>query len=117
MIGTVAELERLIETWDGEEVLVRFDRETGSWIFICIHSRRLGPAAGGTRMKIYESPAEALRDGMRLSAGMTLKMAVAGMEFGGGKTVIAVPALPEGAEREGLLRRYADAAASLGGNF
>lgn len=110
-------LERVIEAWDGEQVLVRFDAPTGSWIFICIHSRRLGPAAGGTRMKVYESAADALRDGTRLAAGMTVKMAVAGFSFGGGKSVIAVPALLEGAEREGLFRRYADTVASLGGNF
>jgi leucine dehydrogenase len=39
------------------------------------------------------------------------------MPFGGGKAVLAVQALPEGAEREGLFRRYADAVVSLGGNF
>jgi leucine dehydrogenase len=111
------ELERLIESWDGEEVLVRFDTLTGTWMFVCIHSRLLGPAAGGTRMKAYETPGEALRDGMRLAAGMTEKMAVAGMPFGGGKAVLAVPALPQGEARTGLVRRYADAVASLGGNF
>jgi leucine dehydrogenase len=115
--GNLGELERVIEAWDGEQVLVRFDAPTGSWIFICIHSRRLGPAAGGTRMKVYESTADALRDGTRLAAGMTVKMAVAGFSFGGGKSVIAVPSLLEGAEREGLFRRYAETVGSLGGNF
>jgi leucine dehydrogenase len=115
--GNLGELERVIEAWDGEQVLVRFDAPTRSWIFICIHSRRLGPAAGGTRMKVYESTADALRDGTRLAAGMTVKMAVAGFSFGGGKSVIAVPALLEGAEREGLFGRYAETVGSLGGNF
>ena len=68
-------------------------------------------------MAVYAAPAEAMRDGMRLAAGMTVKMAVAGVPFGGGKAVLAVPALPEGEERVGLLRRYAAAVASLGGNF
>ena len=113
----MSDLERLIESWDGEQVLVRFDRPTESWMFICIHSRRLGPAAGGTRMKVYGSAAEALRDGTRLAEGMTVKMAVAGLPFGGGKAVLAVPALPHGRQRRELLRRYADAVASLGGTF
>lgn len=110
-------LERVIAAWDGEEVLVRFDAPTATWIFICLHSRRLGPATGGTRMKVYGSPAAALRDGTRLAAGMTVKMAVAGFPFGGGKAVLAVPRLLDGAEREGLLRRYGEAIESLGGNF
>jgi leucine dehydrogenase len=113
----LGELERVIEGWDGEQVIVRFDAPTGSWIFICVHSRRLGPAAGGTRMKVYASTADALRDGTRLAEGMTVKMAAAGFSFGGGKCVIAVPALLHGADRDGFFRRYAETVASLGGSF
>lgn len=111
------ELDDVISAWDGEQVLVRYDRPSGAWMFVCMHSRRLGPATGGTRMQVYESPAEALRDGTRLAAGMTVKFAVSGFAFGGGKAVIAVPALPEGTERETLFRRYGDMVASLGGSF
>jgi leucine dehydrogenase len=109
--------DNVIESWDGEGVLVRFDAPTGAWILVCIHSRRLGPAAGGTRMKVYGSPAEALVDGTRLATGMTAKFAVAGFPFGGGKAVLAVPRLFDGEERAGLLRRYGEAIESLGGNF
>ena len=86
-------------------------------MFVCIHSRRLGPAGGGTRMKVYESPADALRDGTRLAAGMTAKFAVAGLPFGGGKAVLAVPRLPDGEERRELLHRYGALVCSLGGNY
>jgi len=110
-------LEHVIETWDGEQVLVRRDAPSGSWIFVCMHSHRLGPSGGGTRMKVYESPAEALLDGTRLAAGMTMKFAVAGFPFGGGKAVLAVPRLFEGEDRAGLLRRYGEALESLGGSF
>jgi leucine dehydrogenase len=110
-------LDRVIESWDGEQVLVRYDAPTGSWIFICMHSHRLGPSGGGTRMKVYGTPAEALVDGTRLAAGMTEKFAVAGFPFGGGKAVLAVPRIFEGEERAGLLRRYGEAIESLGGNF
>ena len=63
--------EDLLRTWDGEEVAVRFDAPTGTWMFVCVHSTVLGPAAGGTRLKVYESPEAALGDGLRLSAAMT----------------------------------------------
>jgi leucine dehydrogenase len=109
--------EELLETWDGETVVVRRDRESGSWIFVCLHSTRLGPAGGGTRMKVYATPAEALQDAMGLSAAMTRKLAVAGLPFGGGKAVIAVPEIPSGEQRRELFLRYADLVASLGGTF
>lgn len=110
-------LEDLIRGWDGEEVVVGFDEASGTWMFVCIHSTRLGPAGGGTRMKSYAQPADALRDAMNLSEAMTLKMAAAGIPFGGGKAVLAVPALPEGDERRRILLRYAELAASLGQTF
>jgi leucine dehydrogenase len=110
-------LEDLIRTWDGEEVVVGFDEPSGTWMFVCIHSTRLGPAGGGTRMKSYAQPSDALQDAMNLSEGMTLKMAAAGIPFGGGKAVVAVPEAPEGEERRRILLRYAELAASLGGTF
>jgi leucine dehydrogenase len=110
-------LEDLIRAWDGEEVVVRFDQPTGTWMFVCIHSRARGPAGGGTRIKTYPSPADALADAMRLSAAMTLKMAAVDLPFGGGKAVLSVPALPDGEDRRRLLLRYADLVASLGGSF
>ena len=110
-------VEQVIERWDGEEVVARFDAPSGAWMLVCIHSRRLGPAAGGTRMKVYGSPAEALLDGTRLAAGMTAKFAVAGLPFGGGKAVLAVREIPTGDERRTLLCRYADVVCSLGGNY
>ena len=110
-------LEDLIRAWDGEEVAVHFDHPSGTWMFICIHSTRRGPAGGGTRMKTYPTPADGLADAMRLSGAMTLKMAATDIPFGGAKAVLAVPALPEDDERRRLLLRYGELAASLGGNF
>src|SRR5918999_3749981 len=100
--------EELLERWDGEQAVIRRDRETGAWIFICMHSTRLGPAAGGTRLKVYDAPADGLEDAMRLSAGMTAKLAVADLGLGGGKAVVAVPELPTGEPRRRLLHRYGD---------
>jgi len=113
----VASFESLIASWDGEQVVTAYDEPSGTWIFICMHSTRLGPAAGGTRLKVYETPAEGLRDAMRLSAGMTAKLAVADLGLGGGKAVLAVPAIPQGDERRALLHCYGDMVQSLGGGF
>ena len=92
----MATFEELLDRWDGEQAVIHRDRESGGWIFICMHSTQLGPAAGGTRLKVYDTPADGLRDAMRLSAGMTAKLAVADLGLGGGKAVLAVPKVPEG---------------------
>ena len=109
--------EHLLSAWDGEEVLVHFDRSSGAWMFICLHSMTLGPAAGGTRLRAYASPEEGLADGLRLSEGMTWKAVVGGLPHGGGKGVIAVREVPRGDERTRLLVQYAGLVNVLGGNF
>jgi leucine dehydrogenase len=113
----VASFEELLESWGGERTVIHRDRGSDSWIFVCLHSTALGPAAGGTRLKTYETPADGLLDAMRLSAGMTTKLAVAGIPFGGGKAVLAVPEIPQGRQRRELLTQYGDLVASLGGTF
>ena len=115
--GARTSFEELLDDWDGETAVVRRDRESGAWFFVCLHSTRLGPAGGGTRMKVYPTPADALEDAMRLSAAMTRKLAVAGLPFGGGKAVLAVSELPRGEQRRALLLRYGDLVASLGGTY
>ncbi len=119
--GTVLNAERslaaVIEGWDGEAVATRFDRRTGSWFFVALHDTRLGPASGGTRMRIYPDPAAGLEDAMRLAEGMTQKWAVLDLPFGGGKAVIATPSPLSGAEREGLLLRYGSFLETFGGSF
>jgi leucine dehydrogenase len=109
--------EELIRSWEGEEVVVGFDRPSGSWMFVCIHSTTRGPADGGTRMKTYSAPSDALADAMRLAGAMTLKMAAIDMPFGGAKAVLSVPALPAGNERRRLFLRFGELAASLGPMF
>ena len=109
--------EELLRRWDGEHAVARYDAETGTWMLVCIHSTRLGPAMGGTRMRVYSDPAEALQDGLRLAGGMTRKLAVLGLPCGGGKAVLAVPAVPTGDERRRILERYAELVDSLGGTF
>lgn len=71
-----------------EQVLFGNDEATGLKAIIAVHSTVLGPAAGGCRMWPYASSAEAATDALRLSRGMSFKNAMAGLPFGGGKSVI-----------------------------
>jgi leucine dehydrogenase len=109
--------EELLGRWDGEHAVIRHDEPSGAWMLVCLHSTTLGPAMGGTRLKTYDSPSDALEDAMRLASGMTRKLAVLGLPCGGGKAVIAVPDVPDGDERRRLLERYGDLVESLGGSF
>jgi leucine dehydrogenase len=110
-------LERLIADWDGEALVSRHDRETDTWMFIGIHSTRLGPAAGGTRLRVYPTATDAVRDVLRLAECMTLKCAVAGLPTGGGKAVLAVPELPAGEARRQVLLRYGRLIDTLRGSY
>jgi leucine dehydrogenase len=110
-------IESLLKEWSGETVIVHYDRPAGAWVFIAIHSTRLGPAAGGTRMKSYLDVQAALQDALRLAEGMTYKFAVPGLPWGGGKAVIAIPTDLDPQSRPTLLRRYGALVHQLGGLF
>lgn len=107
----------MISAWKGEAVLIKFDRPTGSWIFIALHDFTLGNPSGGTRFQVYPSPNEALLDAMRLAEGMTNKWAAIDFPHGGGKAVIAPPGPIEADDRIGLFRRYGRFLESLNGLF
>src|SRR5579885_3270415 len=108
-------MEALLNAWDGERVIIEFDRPTGAWMIIAIHSTRRGPAGGGTRMKTYPTMEAALADALELARGMSYKFATADMTRGGGKAVIAVPPGLSAQARADLLRRYGALIAQLGG--
>jgi leucine dehydrogenase len=110
-------MHKLIQRWNGQSVVVSYDNPSHTWIFIAIHDTTLGPAMGGCRMRVYHTPDEALLDAMRLAEGMTHKWAVIGFDFGGGKSVLAVPRELHGEEREGLLRRFGYLLESLRGAY
>ncbi|TYO89953.1 Leu/Phe/Val dehydrogenase [Oceanicella actignis] len=100
---------------DHEQVVFVRDAEAGLFGIIALHDTTLGPAAGGCRMHPYATHEEALRDVLRLSRGMTLKNAAAGLPLGGGKCVIvADPARPD---KERLLEAMGRHVQSLGGRY
>ena len=81
------------EDFDAHENLhFVWDEACGLKAIIGIHSTHLGPAAGGCRFWHYEDPANALKDVLRLSRGMSYKNAMAGLPLGGGKAVILADA-------------------------
>lgn len=110
-------MDEVLRGWGGEFALTAYDEPSGAHLFVAVHSTRLGPAAGGTRMKTYATPADGLRDACRLAEAMTLKMAVAGLPMGGGKSVLAVPGDLDPATRRALLLRHAHNVHMLGGNY
>jgi leucine dehydrogenase len=99
---------------DHEAVVVRRGVRSGVYTVIAVHSTVLGPALGGCRMTSYEGTADAVRDALRLSRGMTYKSAAAGLPLGGGKSVIA---MEPGVDREAMLLDLADNVESLGGLY
>lgn len=77
-----------MEEYDYEQLVICQDRNSGLKAIIAIHDTTLGPALGGTRMWTYKSEEAAIEDALRLARGMTYKNAAAGLDLGGGKTVI-----------------------------
>lgn len=82
------EIFKYMEKYDYEQVVICQDKESGLKAIIAIHDTTLGPALGGCRMWTYASEEEAIEDALRLARGMTYKNAAAGLNLGGGKTVI-----------------------------
>ncbi|MFA1821592.1 Glu/Leu/Phe/Val dehydrogenase [Virgibacillus oceani] len=82
------EIFTYMEKFDYEQLVFCQDENSGLKGIIAIHDTTLGPALGGTRMWTYDSEEEAIEDALRLAKGMTYKNAAAGLNLGGGKTVI-----------------------------
>jgi leucine dehydrogenase len=91
------------------------DARTGLQAVIAVHSTALGPAMGGCRLWHYPAPGAALTDALRLSRGMSLKNAMAGLPLGGGKAVILGPIAPE--RRADVFAAFGAAVEGLGGRY
>lgn len=98
-----------------EQVVFCQDEETGLKAIIGIHSTVLGPALGGTRMWNYANDAEALRDVLRLSRGMTYKASISGLNLGGGKAVIIGDSRQH--KTDELMKKFGEFVNSLSGRY
>ncbi|MBB6454205.1 leucine dehydrogenase [Salirhabdus euzebyi] len=109
------ELFKYLEMYDYEEVVFCQDKNSGLKAIIAIHDTTLGPALGGTRMWTYDSEEDAIVDALRLARGMTYKNAAAGLNLGGGKTVIIGD--PKKDKNEALFRAFGRYIQGLNGRY
>jgi len=105
----------LMHTMGHEQVLLSHDPSCGYFGIIAIHDTTLGPALGGTRFWQYASTDDAVTDALRLARGMTYKSAVAGINLGGGKSVIIGD--NKRPDREALFRAHGRFIETLNGRY
>ena len=101
--------------YDYEQLLFCHDEASGLKAIIAIHDTTLGPALGGTRMWTYDSEDAAIEDALRLARGMTYKNAAAGLNLGGGKTVIIGD--PKKDKSEAMFRAFGRFIQGLNGRY
>lgn len=104
-----------LEKNEHEQIVFCSDSQTGLRAIIAIHNTVLGPSLGGVRMRNYKSENDAINDVLRLSKGMTYKAAAAGLNLGGGKSVIIGD--PDTLKNEFLLRSFGRFIDGLGGRY
>lgn len=109
------EIFDLMGEHEHEQVVFFYEPSCGYRGIIAIHDTSLGPALGGTRFWNYASDTEAVVDVLRLARGMTYKAAVAGLNLGGGKSVIVGD--NKTTHREMVMRAHGRAVESLGGRY
>ncbi|MBT8397820.1 MAG: Glu/Leu/Phe/Val dehydrogenase [Gemmatimonadetes bacterium] len=100
---------------DHEQLVFWNEPRIGYKGIIAIHNTTLGPALGGTRFWNYATDDEAIEDSLRLARGMTYKSALAGLNLGGGKSVIIGD--PNTRDREMIFRAHGRAVESLAGRY
>ena len=104
-----------MQQYEHEQLVFCHEPSCGYYGIIAIHDTTLGPALGGTRFWKYDSTAEAVTDALRLARGMTYKAAVAGLNLGGGKSVIVGD--NKRTDREAVFRAHGRFVESLGGRY
>ncbi|MEP6572873.1 MAG: Glu/Leu/Phe/Val dehydrogenase [Gemmatimonadota bacterium] len=102
-------------TYGHEQLVLCHEPSCGYLGIVAVHDTTLGPALGGTRFWQYASTDEAIIDALRLARGMTYKASVAGLNLGGGKSVII--GNNKRADREALFRTHGRFIESLGGRY
>lgn len=104
-----------MEEREFEHISFFHDQKTGLRSIIAIHSTKLGPALGGCRFYPYANEQKALADVMNLAQSMTSKAAMAGLELGGGKSVIL--GNPKKDKNPQILEAFAKCVERLGGKY
>lgn len=113
--AAVDDLFNLLAEHSHEQLSVFHEPSSGYRGIIAVHDTTLGPALGGTRFWRYATDREAVIDALRLARGMTYKAAVAGLNLGGGKSVIIGD--NRITRREAIFRAHGRHVESLGGRY
>ncbi|MGY1713368.1 Glu/Leu/Phe/Val dehydrogenase dimerization domain-containing protein [Geodermatophilus sp. SYSU D01106] len=101
-----------------EQLLDRTGPRSGLTIAVAVDSTTLGPAIGGMRLRPYPGRDDAVADVLALARAMTHKCSLAGLDHGGGKTVVRVPPGPLAPGlRAAVLADVADLLTELGGAY
>ena len=109
-----------MEKYGFEQLCFFQDKDTGLKAITCIHNTVLGPGLGGTRLWNYSSEEDAIEDVLRLARGMTYKSAMAGLQLGGGKSVIigdVKKIRKDSVQREAFWRTFGRFVNGLGGRY
>jgi leucine dehydrogenase len=104
-----------LDAFGHKKVVFCSDPDTNLKAIIAIHDTTLGPAFGGVRMWAYRTEGEALGDVLRLAKSMTYKAAIAGLNLGGGYSVIIGDSRQD--KTEALLRKFGRFVKNLNGEF
>ena len=105
----MTEIFDMADDFGPEKVVYISNAAAGLRAIVVIDNTAIGPSLGGVRM----APDVTFEECARLARAMSLKNAAAGLPHGGGKSVImANPAIPL-AEKERLIRAFAQAIAQL----
>ncbi|MEN0053769.1 MAG: Glu/Leu/Phe/Val dehydrogenase [Mucilaginibacter sp.] len=104
-----------LDAFGHKKVVFCSDPDTNLKAIIAIHDTTLGPAFGGTRMWQYKTEADALNDVLRLSKSMTYKCAIAGLNMGGGYSVIIGDSRKD--KTEALMRKFGRFIKNQNGEF
>lgn len=103
-----------------EAVFFAIGARTGALMSAFVHATVRGQAAGGLRHWPYATVQSLVRDGLRLSLGMSRKSALAGLWWGGGKGIIVRQSdatWRDPAYRRALYRDYGAFTTSLRGCY
>jgi len=106
---------KMMSNHDHEQVVFCNEPDVGLKAIIAIHDTTLGPSLGGCRFYPYKTDEEGLYDVLRLSRGMTYKASIAGLNLGGGKSVII--GNPETDKNEYFFRAFGRFVDGLGGRY
>ena len=98
-----------------EQLVLCHDPAAGYRGIIAIHSTVLGPGLGGTRFWDYANDEEAIVDATRLTHNIKSKKTIAGLNLGGGKSVII--GNNRTVDREMIFRAHGRFVESLGGRY